>query len=208
MCLGVRADASYLDREMTAALQGGSLWVMSDWAARNLAPRRLAITSALVACAYATTAIVLLLPETTTFRRIPTFHGHDAVAWSYVSYATLLGLSFSLSPLVSALRGLVLAYAAMGVAGAASLAYITLVIFPDGYIKSPEGLWSAFASVAVGNLVTGTVALWVGLRCSPLVAALGALAALVSLPFGMPFIFVALLGFAAVQYVLRALFGA
>ena len=125
----------------------------------------------------------------------------------YVSYATLIGLSFSLSPLVSALRGLVLSYAAMGVAGVASLAYITLVIFPDGYVKAPERLWSAFASVAVANLVTGTVALWIGLRCSPLVAALGAVAALVSLPFGMPFIFLAMFGFAMVQYVLRELFG-
>ncbi|HLA14745.1 MAG TPA: hypothetical protein VJZ25_06950 [Gemmatimonadaceae bacterium] len=193
---------------MTLALERRSLWLMSDWAARNLAPRRLAITSALVASAYATTAIVILLPETTTFQRIPTFHGHDMVAWSYVSYATLVGLCFSLSPHVSALRGLVLAYAAMGPAGAASLAYITLVIFPDGYIKAPESLWSAFASVAVANLVTGTVALWIGLRCSPLVAALGALAALLSLPFGMPFIFVALLAFALVQFGLRALVGA
>ena len=94
----------------------------------------------LVACAYATTAVVLLLPGTPTFRRIPTFHGHDVVAWSYVSYATLVGLSFSLSPYVSAVRGLVLTYTAMGVAGAAALAYITLVIFPDGYIKAPERL--------------------------------------------------------------------
>jgi hypothetical protein len=208
VCLVVRADASYLDREMTAALQHGSLWLMGDWAARNLATRRLAFTLALVACAYATTAIVLLLPGTATFRRIPTFHGHDAVAWSYVSYATLIGLSFSLSPCVSALRGLVLAYAAMGVGGAAALAYITLVIFPEGYIKAPDRLWGAFASVAVANLVTGTAALWIGLRCSPLVAALGAVAALVSLPFGMPLIFVALFGFAIVQFVLRELFGA
>lgn len=193
---------------MTVAVERPSLRLMSEWTARNLAPRRLAVTLALVACAYATTAIVLLLPGTPTFRRIPTFHGHDAVAWSYVSYATLIGLSFSLSPYVSALRGLVLAYAAMGVAGAAALAYITLVIFPDGYIKAPEGLWSAFVSVAVANLVTGTAALWIGLRCSPLVAALGALAALLSLPFGMPFILVALFGFALVQFVLRALFGA
>ena len=181
---------------------------MSEWTARNLAPRQLALTLALVACAYAATAVVLLLPQTPTFRRIPTFHGHDLVAWSYVSYATLVGLSFSLSPLVSALRGLLLTYAALGVAGVASLAYITLVIFPDGYIKVPERLWSAFAAVAVANLVTGTVALWIGLRCSPLVAALGALAALVSLPFGMPFIVVAVLGVALVQFVLRALFGA
>jgi uncharacterized protein YacL len=99
-------------------------------------------------------------------------------------------------------------YAAMGVAGVASLAYITLVIFPDGYVKAGERLWSAFASVAVANLLTGTVALWIGLRCSPLVAALGAVAALVSLPFGMPFIFLAMFGFAIVQYVLRELFGA
>jgi hypothetical protein len=193
---------------MTVALERRSLWLMSEWTARNLAPRRLAFTLVLVACAYATTAIVLLLPATPTFRRIPTFHGHDFVAWSYVSYATLIGLSFSLSPLVSALRGLVLSYAAMGVAGVASLAYITLVIFPDGYVKAGERLWSAFASVAVANLLTGTVALWIGLRCSPLVAALGAVAALVSLPFGMPFIFLAMFGFAIVQYVLRELFGA
>jgi hypothetical protein len=207
VCLVVRADASYLDREMTAALPGGSLWLMSEWTARNLAPRRLAFAVALVACAYATTAIMLLLPGTPTFRRIPTFHGHDAVAWTYVSYATLIGLSFSLSPYVSALRGLVLAYAAMGVAGAAALAYITLVIFPDGYIKAGGNLWSAFASVAAANLVTGAVALWIGLRCSPLVAALGAVAALLSLPFGMPFIFIGLFGFAIVQFVLRELFG-
>ena len=192
---------------MTVALERRSLWLMSEWTARNLAPRRLALTLALVACAYATTAIVLLLPDTPTFRRTPTFHGHDAVAWSYVSYATLIGFCFSLSPSVSALRGLVLAYAAMGVAGAPALAYITLVIFPDGYVKAPGRLWSAFASVAVANLVTGTAALRIGLRCSPLVAALGALAALVSLPFVTPFIFVALLGFALVQFVLRALFG-
>ena len=117
-----------------------------------------------------------------------------------MSYATLIGLSFSLSPLLSALRGLVLSYSAMGVAGVASLAYITLVIFPDGYIKSPESLWGAFGSVAVANLVTGTLALWIGLRCSPLVAALGAFAALLSLPFGMPFIFVAHFGLALVQF--------
>ena len=167
----------------------------------------MAFTLALVACAYATTAILFFLPGTPTFRRIPTFHGHDALVWGYVSYATGIGLSFSLSPNVSALRGLVLAYAAMGVAGAAALAYITLVIFPDGYIKAPGSLWSAFASVAVANLVTGTAALWIGLRCSPLVAALGALAALVSLPFALPFIFVAMFGFAIIQSVLRALSG-
>ncbi len=193
---------------MTVALKRRSLWLISQWTARNLAPRRLALTLALVVCAYATTAIVLLLPGTPTFRRIPTFHGHDAVAWSYVSYATLIGFCFSLSPYVSALRGLVLAYAAMGVAGAAALAHITLVIFPDGYTKAGESLWSAVASVAVANLITGTAALWIGLRCSPLVAALGALAALASLPFVMPFIVVVLFGFAVVQFLLRALFGA
>ena len=197
----------HLAGEMTVALKRRSLGLISEWKARNLAPRRLAFTLALVACAYATTAIVLLMPDNPTFRRIPRFHGHDAVAWSYVSYATLIGLSFSLSPYVSALRGPVLAYAAMGVAGAAALAYITLVIFPDGYSKAPGALWSAFASVAVANLVTGTAALWIGLRCSPLVAALGALAALVSLPFVMPFFVVAMFGSAIVQFVLRALFG-
>jgi len=114
---------------------------------------------------------------------------------------------FSLSPYLTALRGLVIAYAAMGVAGAAALAHITLVVFPDGYVTSPERLWGAFGSLAVANLVTGTAALWIGLRCSLLVAALGAFAALLSLPFGLPFIFVASLVLALVQFVLRALFG-
>jgi len=85
--------APRLDHEMTVAAQRGSLLLMSDWAARNLVPRRLAITVALIACAYATTAIVILLPETPTFRRIPSFHGYEIAAWSYVSYATVIGLS-------------------------------------------------------------------------------------------------------------------
>lgn len=180
---------------------------MDTWAARNLVRRRLTLTLALVASAYAATAVVLLLPGTPTFRQIPTFHGHDTVAWSYVSYGTLIGLCLSLSPRVTALRGLVIAYAAMGVAGAASLAYITLVVFPDGYTKSPELLWTSFRSLAVASLVTGTVGLWIGLRCPLWAAALGAIAALLSLPFALPFILLASLALALVQFVLRALFG-
>jgi hypothetical protein len=192
---------------MTVAPERRSLRLMAEWTARNLTPPRLTFTLALVASAYATTAVVLLLPGTPTFRRIPTFHGHDTVAWSYVSYATLVGVCLSLFPRVSALRGLVLAYAAMGVAGAASLAYITLVVFPGGYVKAPDRLWASFGSLAFANLVTGTVALWIGLRCSPVLAALGAFGALLSLPLGLPLIFAALYALAVVQLFLRALFG-
>lgn len=180
---------------------------MDTWAARNLVRRRLALTLALVASAYATTAVVLLLPGNPTFRQIPTFHGHDTVAWSYVSYATLVGLCLSLFPRVSVLRGLVLVYAAMGVAGAASLVFITLVVFPDGYVKSGDRLWSSFGSLAVANLVTGTTALWIGLRCTLLQAALGAFAALLSLPFALPLILLSLWCLAVVQFFLRSVLG-
>jgi hypothetical protein len=193
---------------MTVPPERGSLLPeMSEWPVRDLTPRRIGTTLAVIGCAYASTAMVLFLPGVPAFQRIPAFNGHDTAAWSYVSYATLVGLCLSLFPRVSALRGLVLAYGSMGVAGAAALAYMNLVIFPDGYVKSGDRLWGSFGSLAVANLVTGTVALRIGLRCSLLEAVLGAITALLSLPFAVPIVFVVMLGLALVQGLARALVG-
>jgi hypothetical protein len=137
----------------------------------------------LVLVAYVATWWVIWLPG------IPRFQGHDTVAWIYVSYATIVGIGLSLVPHVGVTRGLAASYAAMGLAGILTLAFVTFVVFSDGYVKDGGRLWASFVFLAVANVITGTVAVALGLRRALHDSLLISFAALFALPFVIPVIF-------------------
>lgn len=137
----------------------------------------------IVFLAYLATWSVIRLPG------IPTFQGHETVAWLYLGHATIVGVGLSLVLHVGLIRGLVVAYAAMGIAGLVTLAFVTFAVFAEGYVKDGSRLWASFAFLVAANLIAGTTAVAIGLRRSLLDAFLTSFGALLAIPFVAPLTF-------------------